>query len=1155
MLFQLSIDKAYSSSENNPTRVLNPCGVGVNFFAKIQGLCFYLYGCQGLRPLPTYFFCGLLYFLFAFAGLAQQYKPKFQVLAVEQGLSQNVVTAVQTDAQGFLWIGTQKGLNRYDGYEMKHYFATPDQPTSLPADVIHCLYKTSKGQLWVGTSKGLCRYNPVTDDFERFAPKIQSNDFQVFTMLEDQNNQLWLGTQNGIYRFSADFRVFENYKLSQGNAMKVEALFEDSKGNLWAGSTQGLAKFDRKAYRLLIAVPNISVKTIAEDHEGNLWAGCTSGLHTINLADASTKTQQSYLANNPINALVVDSQNILWIATNWGLFRLDKQQNKLDLYSKTNHTLQSNYVNCLYKDDKQNLWIGTYSGLHFTSPYFRPIQHIRYEPMQAEGISNDTITCLLQDNKGKVWVGTANGLNVYDSLANEFIRYFQQADLPHGLIDNQVQALYQDKQNKIWIATQQALTCFDTEKREFEHFLTKESIYQIVGKQKDKTLPQITALAEDAEGNFWLGTQRGEILRWDKEKKQAKKLYFQALQSYMQEESLPKIQFLIYQQPYMWVGTLGAGLFRLHTTNGAMQQVFQFANNTDQNQQGATPPVAKPLAVKFPLSSKQLWTACLDEQQKLWIGTNNGLNLLNTNTLQVEKVYTEKDGLAGNQIKGVLKVGQQVWVSTEMGISRLDTKQQTIKNFTVKDGLQGYDFNPSVALKTKQQTVYFGGNNGLNYFSLASMQENRELPTTKLINFYCLNLTSRLDTQIVVKKYLELQPNQNSLYFEFAALNFVSPEDNAYAYKLEGFDKDWHFVGKRRFANYTNLPAGNYKFKVKAANNDGYWNSQPTEIQFVIKAPFWQKLWFWIFVLFAGFTGLYTFVQLRIRQQRAIRKELQRQVTLRTQELVEQKKQIELINQNLESVVQERTKTLTATIAENEKNLQALQDTNLELDTFTYHASHDLKAPLSSVLGLIQIAKLETQPALTGTYLTMMEQSIRKLDGLVADLLALSRNKRTELISENIDWLQETNDCLAQLQYMDNFSQIVINKNFQCETPFHSDSKRIRILLNNLISNAIKYQKLPYEPYPTIDISIKTDDEKAVIEIKDNGEGIHPDFQAKIFSMFYRATNKASGSGLGLYITKSVAEKLGGSIQLHSVWQHGTTVVVVLPNWELKAME
>jgi ligand-binding sensor domain-containing protein/signal transduction histidine kinase len=1097
------------------------------------------------------FLC-LFFCLLSLLSFAQNTKPKFQVLSIEHGLSQNIVTAMQTDAQGFLWIGTQKGLNRYDGYKMKPYFATENKPTALQADFVNCIYKTTKGNLWIGTKKGLSKYNPATDDFENFSPNIQNADFQVFAILEDKKQNLWLGTNNGLYKLSQDYKVFENYKPQQGATMEVQALFEDSKGNLWAGSTQGLAKFDRQDRRLLIAVPNINVKTIAEDQQGNLWAGCTSGLHTIDLADASAKKQHSYLANNSINALIVDSKNVLWIATNWGLFRLNRQQNRLELFNKTNHHLQSNYVNCLYEDEQKTLWIGTYSGLHFTSPYFRPIEHFRYEPMQPEGISNDTVTCLLQDKQGKIWVGTANGLNVYDSLSNEFFRYFQQTDKEYGLLDNQILSIFQDSKQNIWVGTGKALSCFDTETRKFEHFLTAEANYQIDGKQKNNGVPQITAITEDIEGNLWLGTMQGEVLRWESEKIETKLAHFQAVQSLLQADKLPKIQLLLADKQYIWIGTLGAGMFRLNTINQAVKQIFQFANHTENKAENEAKHNTETAVLQLKSADKHILSACVGEGNTLWFGTKNGLNLLNTKTLVIEKTYTEKDGLAANQVRGLVFDKQMLWLSTQMGISNLQPKTQKIKNFTVKDGLQGYEFNANVALKTTENTVYFGGNNGLNYFALAEMKENKQAPKTVITAFHCLNLTSNLDSQIVVKKQLELQPNQNSLFFEFAALNFVAPEENTYAYFLEGFDTEWQYIGKRRFANYTNLPSGNYTFKVKAANNDGYWAAETTDIQFVIKAPFWQKLWFWVFVAFALLTGTYMYFQIRLRQQRKISRELEKQVALRTRELLEQKKEVEKMNQSLETVVQERTKALTETIAENENNLHELKQANLELDTFTYHASHDLKAPLSSVLGLIQIAKTEAQPAMLGTYLAMMEQSVSKLDGLVADLLALSRNKRTELVSEQIDWLHEINDCLSQLQYMNNFSQIAVSKDFKLHYAFHSDSKRIRILLNNLISNAIKYQKIPYEPYPSIEISIETAQDRAIIKIKDNGEGIRPDLQAKVFEMFYRASDRATGSGLGLYIAKSVAEKLGGNIHLDSVWQQGTTVMIVLPNWELR---
>ena len=1116
----------------------------------------------------------LLIFL-PFLLLAQHNKVNFKVLGVKDGLSQNIVTAVCQDKQGFLWVGTQRGLNRYDGSQFKFYGNESQKLTSLPSDFVQSIYETQAGELWIGTRKGLSRYNRVKDEFEHFFPNHQDADFQVFTIYEDRKANLWIGANSGLYCLGKDYNKFINYKLTYNQTHKkdiaVRAIYEDSKGNIWAGTSQGLAKLDKKEQLFIIAIPNIIVQTIAEDLNGKLWAGCTNGLHTIDLADISAKTQQSYLIENPINSLVVDSNNVIWIGTNLGLARLDQRKNQLLLFDRNHGILQSNYITTLYIDKQKTLWVGTYNGLHFNSTYFQPFVHINYQHLQTNGISSDTINCFLQDKKGRVWIGTSNGLNVYDSIANHFYTYYQQLNAQDGLITNKILSLYQDKKGGIWIGTDKGLSLFDTAKREFQHFLHEK--YPTI------TVPQITAITEDTDNNLWIGTKKGELLCWSAVKRQdlasetLKKSDkstnlimpdFQLIKHFANKELDMKIQFVIADKQYLWLGVYKAGLFRVSIKGQMIQGLFQLASqNKSQdvaqtyNKNNISVSNQDFLAIAA-IESNYIFCAALSRQSRLLVGTSDGLNMLNTNTLTLEKLYTTKSGLVDNQVMGIVEDGKYWWISTITGMSRLEQFTEVFKNFTIKNGLETYEFNAGAVLKTTGEEVYFGANNGLNRFALNLMKDNPYPPKVAITMFRYLNEKSELDSQIITKKYIELQHTDNAIFLRFAALNFVNVSENKFMYQLEGFDNDWIENGNRNFANYTNLPSGNYIFKVKASNGDGVW-SEVSRLYIAIKAPFWQKLWFWVFVSFAILTLLYTYFQVRFYRQRAIRRELEKQVAVRTKQLQEQKNKVEAINVNLEYLVQERTKSLTETIATNEQNLTELQQANFELDTFTYHASHDLKAPLSSILGLVQIAKMEHQPAMLGIYLDMIGQSVQKLDNLVVDLLALSHNKRTEINYEKIDWLQEIDDSLAQLQYLNNFSLIQITKNVIGKTTFYSDSKRIKVILNNLISNAIKYQKIAEDEllnqslnhFPSIEICVELTPNQAKIIITDNGYGIAKEYQARIFEMFFRATDKANGSGLGLYIAKSVITKLGGTIGLVSEFNKGTEVTILLQNGQM----
>jgi signal transduction histidine kinase/streptogramin lyase len=646
--------------------------------------------------------------------------------------------------------------------------------------------------------------------------------------------------------------------------------------------------------------------------------------------------------------------------------------------------------------------------------------------------------------------------------------------------------LHIDQEDKIWVGVWgEGVTCMSADRKVFTHYRHDPS------KLNSLSSAYPTFLCGDTNKGVWIGTNGSGIDLLDKATNQI--THFR--HNHSDSASLNNNYILclfVDSRGTLWVGTAGGGLSKYEGKKNAFLQYTSKPTNPAS------------------LSNDYVYSIRENSKGNLWIATGNGLNRFDSQSGRF-RVYRQKDGLPGNTINAIeVDKHGQLWVSSNHGISKFDPEKGSFTNYSLADGLVNNEFT-SASLKSRTGELYFGSPNGFTVFHPDSIKNNPVIPPVYITGFQVFNKEiaiggkeGLLGETIEQTKEITLSYRQSVFSLEFAALNYTSPEKNQYAYKMENFDRDWNYVGNKRTATYTNLDAGTYYFHVKAFNNDGLWNEQGTTIKIVITPPIWQTWWFKLMLIAAMLVGAIAIYGWRMNAIEAEKNQLAQQ------------------NQTLEKI-------------------------NSELDSFVYRASHDLKAPSTSILGLINVSKLTDDLDSKGQYLELMEKSVQKLDTFILSIITYSKNSRVESVAEPIDFRHLLEESLEALHYQEGFDQLEKQVDIHQLLPFYGDKFRLTIIFTNILSNAIKYRSALNSPN-WIRIYIQVDAHKAVIEFEDNGRGIAQDSQPKIFDMFYRATDQGAGSGLGLYIVKETISRLKGKIELRSQLGIGTSFYIELPN-------
>jgi signal transduction histidine kinase/ligand-binding sensor domain-containing protein len=1053
---------------------------------------------------------------------------RFDRISVEQALSHSTVNCILQDGYGFMWFGTEDGLNKYDGYSFTVHKHDPNDPHSLSHNLVSSLFEDSTGTLWVGTyGGGINRFDRGTGQFTRY----DTGDFQnitdepeefrnaVVAIDEYPAGVLWIGTYGGgLVKLDLETEAFTSYAPDPVDAdfwghEWITALLVDSSGILWLGTgSEGLDRFD----------PATGQITSYRYHPDN----------------------PDSLGLDWINEIIQDRSGVIWIGTNGrGLDRFDPETERFSHYRHDPadpHSLSDDYISSIVEDSGGILWIGTSgSGLDAFDPRSETFAHVHHDATDPNSLSSDRIRSMFQSQSGILWVGTrGGGVNKSDPASGRFTHYRGDPDDPQRSSDYPVSSLLEDEDGTLWIGTAgSGLDALDRETGVWRHY--RHDPADPLSSAKDTVL----AIHKDAAGTLWIGTGWG-FFRFDRQTGR-----FDRLPHNPPDPGDVKTETIdsIYedQAGILWLGTRGRGLSEFDPATGTftyhqhgwdpatglpekhplssnfVRDVVEDGSgvlwigtdgglNSYDRQMGQWSVLQQDPSDPHSLSHNQITSLHQDRFGTLWVGTLGGLNRYDSETGTFAH-YREQDGLANDRVFDILEDDQgTLWLTTANGLSRFDPQAETFKNYGADDGLPINEFG--AAHRSDNGELLFGGINGFMSFYPDQMEDNPHVPPVVLTSLQQNGVEVKAGQAPEDLKEVTLRWPDNSFEFGFAALNYTLPEKNQHAYMLEGFDTNWNYIGNRQFGRYTNLPGGTYTLRLKGSNNDGVWNEEGTSIQVTIVPPFWQTVWFWGLVAPVLAGGAFGGYRLRVQSLEARSRELERQVEERTaalQQEIDQRIQAEeaLRQREREKAVAEERNRLAREL--HDSVTQALYGVSLYSEAASGHLALGHTDRVSEHLRELQDT---AQEALAEMRLLVFElrPPILEQEGLVAALQA-----RLQAVEGRAGLKTE------------------FKTNLEERLPLNVEEGLYRIALEAL-NNALKHaQARNIKVHLHQDECTRTEPSRVMLEIADDGIG------------FDLATARERG-GMGLSAMEERAVELEGQLTVESAPASGTRIIL---NW------
>jgi signal transduction histidine kinase/ligand-binding sensor domain-containing protein len=786
-------------------------------------------------------------------------------IGLRQGLSQGTVRALYQDRRGYLWIGTQDGLNRYDGYTFTIYRYSADNPGSLPNNSIAGIVEDANGLLWVGTTGGgLASFDRARESFTRYRarkgdPKSLSDDAVSF-LLAGRGGVLWIGTQfGGLNRFDPRTGEFLHYRHDPANpdslaSDDITTILEDRKGALWVGTRNaGLDRMDPATGRFThfrhkagdtASLNHDFVYGLYTDRQGRLWVGTDCGAAMIEdeatgrfqrFRHMSTQSRQGCDAGTW--AFREEADGEMWVATNHGLERVTAS----GVHTVYHHdpydvrTLSSDTVRHIFADRGGTLWFGTEGGLDRYSAAGRRFTTFRRGP--SSRLSDNVIKGIYEEPNGTVWVGTDLGLNRYDPETGDFTSFQHRKDDPFSIPSNAVSAVQPGADGTLWISSMGGLSHFQPKTGRFR-------TYRHDPADPATLTPGRVGFIRPFEGGkiLWVGTQRG-LNRMD--------VTTGKVTRYTHDPSRPESlannevrAFVADRDGTYWIGTRHAGLEHLDPRTGVFTHYPHDASNPKS------------------ISGPAVYGLLIDKRGRLWAGTTAGLSLFDRESKTFTR-FTEKDGLPNDTVYAVLEdASGYLWLSTNNGLARFDTDNRVFRSYNISHGLQDNEFNGGSAhYSPYSRMMYFGGINGYNRFDPETVRDSDYQPQVVITSFQKQGTAM---PEVPEAGRVELSWRDSMFAAEFASLDYTAPDQNRYAYQLEGFDRDWQHSRSRRVAIYTNLDSGTYRFRVKGTNGDGVWSPKEASLVVTVIAPPWQRWWFVLGVALLAASMVYGAYRLRV---------------------------------------------------------------------------------------------------------------------------------------------------------------------------------------------------------------------------------------------------------------------------------------------------
>ncbi len=1092
-----------------------------------------------------------LVLLFAAAPLlSQPSPPEFTKFSSKDGLSHDSVYEILESSHGFLWIATEDGLNRFDGYSFVTYRHDPDDPQSLAENDINSLAEDSEGRLWIGTwGAGLERLDPRTETFDHF--RSDPNDphslqgFRVQTILAARDGSVWAGTYRfGLNRFDPKTGRFEHFQHDPENDLSLPhnhiwSVTESEEGELWVGTNRGLARFDAQTGHFENffhrehdpeSLSHDRVRSIFFDRRGGLWICTERGL---DFRDPETGRISRRLTRegSPEGQDLQTYKDVaegpdgrLWIATrNRGLLVLDpttgSSPSVFQHEPRDPAGLSNNDVRDLMIDSADNLWIGTRGG-GLNRIDLKPPKFDTYRAGEPDGLlSHERVWAISEAEDGAIWVGTSRGLDriqpAQEAIPASVESFSHRPEDPTSLLPGTVRALLRDSQNRLWIGTENGLSVYDSTTGGFTHHRHDD------GDPNSLNHNEILCLYEDSSGNMWIGTDGGGLDRRDRWSSRFSHLTHDPTDP--DSLSFNRVRVLLEDRDgTLWVGTDGAGLDRLDPGRSSF---IHYRHDLE-----------KPRS----LSNDNVISMHRDRRSRLWVGTHSGLNLFNPSDGSFD-VFRET--LPNAFIYGILQgTDDHLWLTTNQGILRFDPTDGSTVSYGLDDGLLTLSFNEGAYHRGAGGTLYAGSIRGLAAFDPSRLVSNAHRPPIYFTSIRSFSNPLDIQGPAWQVEALRLKAGSTFLSLEVASLDFTAPDQNLYAYRIDGIDKDWRPLEGREIT-LSNLAAGSYALRAKGSNNDAVWSDEDAVLKLEVVAPVWHSTLFrWAIILVTLVVLWALHRTLLARHFRRIR--------------------------HLEQTVDSRDRQLR-------DRARLLQTVRRDSRRFAFLVSHDFRTPMVNLQGfafelaqaidnLRDLLKPEMQKlpescreqvdrALTETIpesLGFVTESARRLYEMTGSIQRLSQVSDLEIQPESIDLHALIVEQIEQLDLKD-YSPEAQRARIELGAPAApipaiGDPRLIRRILHELLLNSLESLD-PSRPGRIV-IRCTRSRQKLRIHVLDNGIGIEAEHQDRVFDALFQSRIPAEPSrGMGLTIALALAHSSNGWIDCRSEPGAGTEMILVLP--------
>lgn len=761
----------------------------------------------------------------------------FSHIGMEDGLSHSTIFAINQDKEGNLWFATYDGVNKYDGYNFTVYRHEYTNPNSIASDITRCIAIDDSDQIWVGTREGLSFYNRRKNSFSNYYYKKNGINVPINSIAPIKENWLMLGTAEGILLFDIKKECFLNDTLPSLHLLKPTVLVRQGE-YIYIGAEDGVYTYTLSGGKLerLVSMPaGIRIHAILCQMFSRIWMA-TEG-DGLFMYDAKTKelknyryeSEQSGLNSNYVRSLELDTENRLWVGTYSGLNIYKEATDNFSSIKSSEiqeGSLSQNSVRSIFKDSQGGMWLGTYwGGLNYYHPLCNRFQRIKHVPF-LNSLSNNVVSCIVEDSEHNLWIGTSDGgLNFYDSTSKLYKNYlFKSGSLDVPFKD--IKTVYVDEEHdKVYVGAHAGgMMALQRKSGRVEYF-----------NRQNSNLPSnnIYSIISDENGGLWVASLE-HLLHFDIDKRN-----FTIVDKDQNGRKLQQYNRLLFRDSRrrIWVGgEMGVSVYNQIGTD--------FLANTGFH----IDPILQ-----------QAFVNCFYESTSgyIWIGTRSGLFAMKEGSKELLQ-YTTTDGLPSNVIYGIMEDAYaRLWISTNQGLSCLNPENGKFRNFTILDGLQGNQFNAGSYCRQDNGYMLFGGVNGITLFRPETLIDNPYTPKPVINKLFVYNKevlpndeTGILSETVEYADHITLSSSQNSFAISFVVSNYIAGKHNTFAYKLEGYNDEWYRQNDTSPVSYSNLPAGDYTFYIKAANNDGKWNEEPTVLHIRV-LPVWYCTW-WALSLFGS---------------------------------------------------------------------------------------------------------------------------------------------------------------------------------------------------------------------------------------------------------------------------------------------------------------